>query len=119
MKMNSAVKCSLLAVLFFAVVFVTGCATTPPVDWNSRVGNYTYAQAIHELGPPNRQSRLSNGGAVFKWFLQPYGGTGLSNNNGMNNGFGAGPNISPGFSDRYLQLTFDAKGVLTDWSKNY
>jgi hypothetical protein len=37
----------------------------------------------------------------------------------MNNGFGVGQNISPGFSDRYLQLMFDAKGMLTDWSKSY
>jgi hypothetical protein len=122
MKMNSVVKCSLQAVLFFTVAFVTGCATAPPVDWNSRVGNYTYNQAVHELGPPNRQARLSNGSMVFKWFLQPNGGNGFGAampNNGINNGFGVGPNISPGFSGRYLQLTFDAKGVLTDWSKNY
>ena len=115
--MNSPAKGSLAAVLFLVIAFVTGCATAPPVDWNSRVGHYTYAQAVNELGPPNRQVRLSNGATEFKWFLQT-GGTGM-NNNGMNNGFGVGQNISPGFSDRYLQLTFDAKGVLTDWSRNY
>lgn len=109
---------SLLAVLVFAVVLISGCATVPPVDWNSRVSNYTFAQAVHELGPPNRQSRLSNGGTVLKWFLQPAGGIGAPNN-GMNNGFNAGQNLSPGFNDRYLQLTFDRNGVLTAWSKNY
>jgi hypothetical protein len=118
MKMNSAVNCSLLVVLFLAVAFVTGCATTPPVDWNSRTGHYTYAQAINELGPPNRQSRLINGATELKWFLQPSGSTGMANN-GMNNGFGVGQNISVGFSDRYLQLTFDTNGVLTAWSKKY
>jgi hypothetical protein len=109
-------------VLSFAVAFVTGCATTQPVDWNSRVGNYTYAQAINELGPPNRQSRHSDGATEFKWFTQPIGGTGFGTgvpNNGMNNGFGAGQNISPGFSNHYLQLTFDTNGVLATWSKNY
>lgn len=116
--MNSVVKGSLPVVLFLAIVFITGCATAPPVDWNSRVGHYTYAQAHNELGPPNRQVRLSSGATEFKWFLQPYGGTGVPNNS-MNNGFGVGQNISPGFGDRYLQLTFDAKGVLTDWSKSY
>ncbi len=120
MKMNSVVKCSPLVVLFIAIAFFTGCATTPPVDWNSRVGNYTYDQAVHELGLPNRQARLSNGAAVFKWFLQPTGGTGIGmSNNGMNNGFGAAQNISPGFSNHYLQLTFDTNGVLTAWSRNY
>jgi hypothetical protein len=118
MKMNSAVKCSWLAVLFFALAFITGCATAPPVDWNSRVGHYTYAQAVHELGPPNRQARLSSGATESKWFLQP-GGPAAMPNNGMNNGFGVGQNISPGFDDRCLQLTFDRNGVLTAWSKNY
>jgi hypothetical protein len=118
MKMKFVAKGSLLAVLFLAVAFFSGCATAPPVDWNSRVGNYTYAQAVHELGPPNRQSRLSNGGTVFKWFPQLVGATGMPNT-GMNNGFSVGQNISPGFDDRCLQLTFDRNGVLTAWSKNY
>ncbi|MGB7767510.1 MAG: hypothetical protein WBN22_01475 [Verrucomicrobiia bacterium] len=118
MKMNSAVNYSLPAVLFLAAVCITGCATAPPADWSSRVGHYTYAQAINELGPPNRQARLSSGATEFKWFVQPNGGTGLPNN-GMNNGFGVGPNIRPGFSNRCLQLTFDADGVLTAWSRNY
>jgi hypothetical protein len=119
MKTNSAAKASLPVVLFLALVaFITGCAMVPPVDWNSRVGHYTYAQAVNELGPPNRQVRLSNGATEFKWFLQPNGGTGPGM--GMNNnGFGVGQNLSPGFGDRYLQLTFDAKSVLTDWSKSY
>jgi len=116
--MNSAVKGSLLAFLFLAIAFINGCGTIQPVDWNSRVGHYTYAQAVNELGPPNRQSRLSNGGTEFKWFLQPSGNTGMANN-GMNNGFGVGQNISVGFNDRCLQLTFDTHGVLTAWSKNY
>ncbi len=118
MKINPVAKCSLPAVLFLVIAFIIGCAPTAPVDWNSRVGHYTYAQALNELGAPNRQVRLSNGATEFKWFLQPNGGTGMPNN-GMNNGFGVGQNINPGFSDRYLQLTFDAKGVLTDWSRNY
>ncbi len=117
MKMNSVVNGFLPVVLFLAVALIAGCATISPVDWNSRVGHYTYAQALNELGPPNRQIRLSNGATEFKWFLQPNGGTGPGI--AMNNGFGVGQNISPGFSDRYLQLTFDAKGVLTDWSRNY
>ncbi len=37
----------LLAVL--AIALWTGCASTPKVDWNSRVGNYTYDDAVKEL----------------------------------------------------------------------
>ena len=118
MKMNSAAKGFWLAVLFFAVIFISGCATAPPVDWNSRVGHYTYAQAVNELGPPNRQSHLSNGATVSKWFFQPNGPTAMSNN-GMNNGFGVGQSINVGPNNQYLQLTFDTHGVLTAWSRNY
>ena len=118
MKMNSAANGSLLAAVFFTLAFITGCATAPPVDWNSRVGHYTYAQAVNELGPPNRQSHLSNGATASKWFLQPSAPTAMPNN-GMNNGFGVGPNINVGLNNQYLQLTFDTNGVLTAWSKDY
>lgn len=119
MKMSPFAKGSLLAVLYFAIALISGCATAPPVDWNSRVGHYTYTQAINEYGPPNREARLSNGTTTVKWFVPTVGTIGTPNNN-MNNGFGVGPNANPGsFSTRYLQLTFDSNGVLTDWSKNY
>jgi hypothetical protein len=119
MKMDSVAKVSLLAVLSFTMALISGCATAPPVDWGSRVGHYTYAQAISELGPPNRQAHLGSGATELKWFLQPGGTLGTPDNN-LNNGFNAGPNTSPaGWSDRYLQLTFDTNGVLSDWSKNY
>lgn len=116
--MNPAAKCSLPIALFLVIAFIIGCATAPPVDWNNRVGHYTYGQALNELGAPNRQSHLSNGTTEFKWFLQPGGPAGTPNN-GMNNGFGVGQNVSPGFNDRYLQLTFDTNGMLTAWFKNY
>jgi hypothetical protein len=120
MKMNSIANCAVLAVLLLAAAFITGCATTQPVDWSSRVGRYTYNQAVNELGPPNREVRLSNGTTEFKWF-QPY--SGASSANGAA-GFGSGMSYNnigtcPGFGDHYLQLTFDANGVLTAWSKNY
>jgi hypothetical protein len=113
MKSNFALKHAPLAVLFLIASFLAGCATAPPVDWNSRVGHYTYAQAVNELGQPNREIRLSYGATEFKWFAQTPGGA------GMNNGFGAAQNFNPGFDNRYLQLTFDTNGVLTAWSKNY
>ena len=124
MKSNSAAKCFLSVVSFLAIAFITGCATTQPVDWNSRVGQYTYAQAVNELGPPNRQIRLSNGQTEFKWFSQAArndasfsvgGMTQPAANTGMNNNVGAGADLN----NRYLQLTFDGNGVLKSWSKNY
>ncbi len=121
MKMNLAVKFSLPVILALAVAFLTGCATPPPVDWDSRVGHYTYNQALSELGLPNRQSRLSDGKVVSKWFVQPPVSPRF--NSGMsyygNNGFGAGQTPGGGYNNQMLQLTFDTNGTLIAWSKNY
>jgi hypothetical protein len=122
MKMSPAMKFSLPVILALAVAFLAGCAATPPVDWSTRIGNYTYFQAVAELGPPDRQARLSDGKLVCKWFNQTLTGTRF--NGGMshygNNGFGAGQTIgSGGYNTQTLQLTFDTNNSLTAWSKNY
>jgi hypothetical protein len=114
-------KFLLPVILALAVAFLAGCTTTPPVDWNTRIGNYTYAQAVTELGPPARQARLSNGKIVCKWFIQPPVGprfnSGMSNFG--NNDFGADQTIGSSYNNQMLQLTFDTDSTLAAWSKNY
>ena len=122
MKTNPAVNFSLPVILFLAVAFLTGCVSTPPVDWDSRVGHFTYSQAVAELGPPARQFKVGEGRTEYRWFIQPYGGT--SYNGGLapstvNPAMGPAPTIGPNFDKRVLKLTFDTNGVLTAWSKNY
>ncbi len=121
MKATLAVKFPMLVVLSLASALLAGCATTKPIDWNSRVGKYTYGQAVTELGQPDRQARLSDGKVVYKWFAQPPVSPTL--NTGMSyygsTGFAAGQNVSSGPNNWYLQLTFGTNGVLSDWSKNY
>jgi hypothetical protein len=121
MKAPSAAKFTLPAILFLAAALFAGCATTKSVDWNSRVGNYTYDQAVTEFGMPDRQSRLSDGKVVSKWFSQPQTNPNL--NTGMSfygsTGFGTGHTPGPSHGTRFLQLTFGTNGVLADWSKNY
>src|SRR2546422_1315490 len=65
-------------VLAMAAFFLSGCKTTPKVDWNSRVGNYTYDQAVAELGPPDKSAKLSDGTMVAEWMTRRgySGGTG-------------------------------------------
>jgi len=120
MKVTLAVRIPLLAVLFLAAVLLIGCATTKSVDWNSRVGNYTYNQAVAELGSPTQQSTSSDGKVVAKWFVQR---TAAGPNTGMSyygsTGFAMSPNSGSDYRARFLQLTFGLNGVLTDWSKNY
>ena len=120
MKINPAAKFSLLAVLLLVTAFLAGCATTPPVDWSRRVGNYTFDQAVAELGQPDRLAKLSDGRTVAKWMARPNAGgrlkTGMSYYGST--GFSSGQAITPA-ANQILQLTFDPTGKLIDWSKNY
>jgi hypothetical protein len=55
----------LLPVLTLAAL-VSACSTTK-IDWNSRVGVYTYDQAVVDLGPPDKSAQLSDGSTVAEW----------------------------------------------------
>ena len=136
MQRNLAAKFSLPIILALMAAFIAGCQTTKPVDWNSRIGNYTFDQAVTELGPPDKQARLSDGKIVCKWFSQSPSGPRF--NSGMsyygNNDFGADQNtgfysgdvgvgmshsVGQGYRDKVLNLTFDRDNKLATWSKNY
>lgn len=121
MKATLAVKFPMLVVLSLAAALLAGCATMKPIDWNSRVGKYTYDQAVTELGQPDHQARLSDGKVVSKWFAQPQAGATL--NTGMSyygsTGFVANQPNNSALNERCLQLTFGTNGVLCDWSKTY
>jgi hypothetical protein len=122
MKTNLAAKFSLFAILTLMVALIVGCATTKPIDWNSRVGTYTFDQAVTELGPPDKQARLSDGKTVAEWITQREGGSSFSVGTGFyggNTGFGVGQTVGTGYSDRVLKLTFSTNNVLSAWSKNY
>jgi hypothetical protein len=122
MKINPAAKFSLLAVLFFAAAFIIGCDTTPPIDWNSRVSAYTFDQAVTDLGPPDRQAKLSDGKTVAEWITQRSGGTGLSVGTGFYTGgvgVGVGQSLGSGYPDHVLKLVFGTDNKLASWSKNY
>ena len=122
MKATRAVTFPLLAALMLAAVWFTGCASKPPVDWNSRVGNYTYDQAVKDYGSPTLQTQSPDGKVVAKWVTTQFPGGNL--NTGMSHygsaGFNAGqPNSGTQFRSYVLQLTFGANGVLTGWNQNY
>ena len=50
-------------------LLLAGCAS-PKIDWNRRVGVYNYDQAVAELGPPDKQARLSDGSTVAEWLTR-------------------------------------------------
>jgi hypothetical protein len=108
--------------LALATALMVGCKTTKPVDWNTRVGTYSFDQAVTELGPPDKQTTLSDGKLVAQWITHRNGGTSFGVGTGFYTGgvgVGVGQSVGSGYRDRILTLTFGANSVLAAWSKNY
>lgn len=108
-----------------ACLLLAGCKTTPPVDWNARIGNYTYDQAVNDLGPPDKTAKLDNGQTVADWITsQRQGGSvsigtgfwGGGHQSGM--GVGVGQTVGGSQRDRILRLTFGPDNQLLSWWKN-
>jgi len=120
MKANLAAKVFSLVILCFAIALVAGCKTVPAVDWNSRVGAYTYNQAVADMGSPAKQSKLSDGKTVVQW-ITLHGSNGFSMGGFHNNNYGmaAGQPIAQSYKDHVLELTFGPDGKLVSWAKNY
>jgi len=103
-----------------AVLWLAGCATGK-VNWAARVGQFTHDEAIVELGPPDKQARLTDGSVVAEWLTKRgrsivySGGAGYYGTSGYYGG------IYPGYlqtgPDYFLRLTFGADGRLTAWKR--
>ena len=105
-------------VLMLAALVLAGCVTQK-IDWSARVGNYTYDQAVMELGPPDKCAKLTDGTVVADWLThhaqiivaaEPYFAP---------PGCYFGP-LTPMRTEtyvpaRYLRLTFGADGKLKTW----
>jgi len=122
MKKPCGLPVWLLARLFPAVLLVLspGCASTPKPDWNQRIGNFTFDDAVHELGPPLASTKLEDGSTVAEWFLghgpQLSFGFGTSSYGG-GGAVGVGTSVSPPPKGRFLRLTFVPDGKLQRWEK--
>ncbi|MBL9128743.1 MAG: hypothetical protein JNL97_13905 [Verrucomicrobiales bacterium] len=106
----------------------SGCSSTR-VDWDARVGTYTYDDAVRELGPPDKSAKLSDGSTVADWLTGRAMQTGTAFGPGVRRygryGYAytyPGPNVvvmDPAGPDRYLRLTFDPQGKLASWERVY
>ena len=122
MTKNLAAKLPFLTILALATTLMIGCKTTKPVDWSSRVGTYTFDQAVTELGPPDKQTTLSDGKLVAQWITHRSGGSGFGIGTGFYTGgvgVGVGHSVGSGYPDKILTLTFGTNQVLAVYSKNY
>ncbi len=121
MKVNITSKVLLLAILIPFVLFIAGCKTAPQVDWNSRVGSYTFNQAVADLGQPSKQATLGDGKNVVQW-ITLHGSNGFIAGSGSasgNYGMGTGQTVGQSYKDHVLELTFGTDGKLVSWAKNY
>jgi hypothetical protein len=103
------------------IFVVAGCKSSPKIDWNSRIGNYSYDQAVTELGPPDRKETLSDGRTVADWIERSHGGgfsfgvgTGFSTGNAA---VGVGQTVGTGPRDHVLRLTFGPNTKLVSWER--
>lgn len=108
-----------LSLLLTCLVVLIGCASSKRVNWEARVGNYTYDQVITELGPPDKQTTLSDGRIIADWVTRrSHNSVGIGTGIGMGGvGVGVGQSVSSG-KNHVLRLTFRNDGQLEAWSKN-
>jgi len=122
MTIDGLAKLSFLTILALAAALIVGCQTTKPIDWQSRVGTYTFDQAVTELGPPDKQTTLSDGKLVAQWITHRNGGSSFSIGTGFYTGpvgVGVGQTTGSAYPDKILTLTFGTNQVLAAFSKNY
>lgn len=101
-----------------ALAFMAGCATHQ-VDWGSRIGKYSFDQAVVELGPPDKQAKLSNGQTVAEWITRYSHGGSISVGTGFYHHGGMGViQTAPTYYEKKLRLTFSQNNLLTAWVRN-
>jgi hypothetical protein len=110
--------------LSLLVLWFTGCST-PKVDWETRVGSYTHDEAVLELGPPERESKLTDGTVVSEWLVSRlrspdyyWGAPGWAGGGWWGGWGGWGGYVQSGQTyETYLRLTFAPDGKLRAWKK--
>jgi hypothetical protein len=98
---------------------VSSCATNK-VQWEDRVGEYTYDQAVLEMGPPDKEARLENGTRVCEWRTSKGGISGMGTGSSLYMGpYGNYPQAftASQMPDSYLRLTFSPESKLIDFKK--
>ncbi len=106
-------------------LLIGSCASGPKaniknIDWRSRLGTYTYEEALAELGEPDVVGEAGED-MIAEWVLRRspmvsfgfgFGGSGYGHH--TSTGVGVGTSVSPPPSGEYLHLRFDRDGKLVE-----
>ena len=98
-------------------VLSAGCETYGKADWKSRVGHYSWDQAIEELGPPESEAKTSDGSRVARWVLSRSRTYSTAVRGPMFWSW-SGQDVTT-TAESHLLLTFTAQGQLKAWKRIY
>ena len=101
---------------------LAGCATGPGINWNERIGKYTYDQAVKELGAPEKSAKEGDGAVAAEWLVRSYSPATVGQGGGdyMAQPGWVAPEVVavyPGGPDagKWLRLVFAPDGELRSW----
>ena len=120
--MNISRVFQLTITLALLALLPLGCASGPKINWNARVGTYTYDQAVLEFGPPAKFANLTDGTRVAEWQTQRGYATvdyvpSYVGHHRYWHGYYSTPIVTRQ-PDVFLRLTFDpTTGRLAAWKK--
>ena len=106
-------------VITLAAFLLAGCAT--PINWQARVGIYTYDQAVMDYGPPMAFATLSDRSTVAEWMIERGAVVATPSPYMYGPGYwgpvGGGYYYPTYFPARFLRLTFTPDGKLKAWKQ--
>lgn len=102
----------LLALL--SLLLLTNCTTPPKVDWDARVGRFTFDEAVRELGSPQKSTVQADNTKVADWLAAR--GRSAPTFHSMPDGSVLRTEGAPGM-DQLLRLTFTPEGKLSSWKR--
>ena len=126
-------KALLFPLLLSVALALAGCSSSPKprlsksearaVNWNERVGSYTYDHAIADLGYPLVTGESASGRSA-EWVLRSsprisfgLGVGGGTYGPGTSVGGGVGSTVSPPPHGENLRLVFGQDGKLKEWTR--
>ena len=94
-----------------------GCETYGKADWKARVGQFSWDQAIEELGPPESEAKTSDGSRVASWVISR-SRTYSTAVRGPLFWSWSGQDVTT-TAESHLLLAFNAQGQLKAWKRIY